>query len=148
MQLLNGPRQAVKGAVKAKTTFLAPLLRAKAPDATVRNRRNGRLLASRVLPAFDSQSRRTGLLRHETLPDGHAMLIAPSNAVHTFFMRFPIDLAFLDRQGRIVATRASVAPWRLAVSIRAFAVLEMPAGTLARSQTIMGDMLEIRPPVI
>jgi hypothetical protein len=69
------------------------------------------------------------------------MVIAPSNAVHTFFMRFPIDLAFVDRRGRILKTRASMDPWRLAASLLAHAVLELPAGALARTDTVRGDIL-------
>lgn len=107
------------------------------------NGRNGRLLADRVLCAFDSRSRRVGLLGHESLADGHAMLIVPSNAVHTFFMRFPIDLAFISREGRVVRTCASVKPWRIAAALRAHAVLELPAGALARHDTVPGDILVV-----
>ena len=69
------------------------------------------------------------------------MVIAPSNAIHTFFMRFPIDLAFVTRDGRIVKTCPSVKPWRVAAALRAYAVVELPAGTLARCETVPGDRL-------
>jgi uncharacterized protein len=98
-----------------------------------------------VLSALDSKSRRTGLLRHESLPDGEAMVIAPTNAIHTFFMRFAIDVVFVARDGRVVKACASVKPWRVAMALRAFAVVELPAGTLARSDTVPGDTLSIVP---
>lgn len=123
--------------------FVTPLVRCPAGAHTLRNRRNGRVLADRLLTAFDSKRRRAGLLQHERLADGHAMVIAPSCAIHTFFMRFPIDVAFVTRAGRVVKTCAWVKPWRMAGALRAFAVIELPAGTLARCDTVPGDGLEI-----
>jgi uncharacterized membrane protein (UPF0127 family) len=102
-------------------------------------------VATHVIPAFTSQSRRTGLLGREVFPDGHAMVIAPSNAVHTCFMRFAIDLAFVDRQGRILKARAAVPPWRASGSLLAHAVVELPSGTLARADTLRGDTLVLEP---
>jgi len=127
------------------SAFVAPLLRRSGASYVIRNQRNGRVLANRVVPAFDSDSRRAGLLRYESLAAATAMLIAPSNAVHTFFMRFPIDLAFVTRDGRVVKARASVRPWRVVAAFRAYAVLELPAGTLARCDTVLGDTLAIVP---
>jgi len=79
------------------------------------------------------------------MPEGSALLIAPSNAIHTFFMRFPIDIAFVTKEGRIVSVRSALPAWRLAVSPRAYAVVELPAGALARSETLSGDVLSIQP---
>jgi uncharacterized membrane protein (UPF0127 family) len=124
------------------------LLRDRGAAHVIRNQRNGHVLADRLLPAFDSKSRRAGLLGYESLEIGHAMLIAPSNAIHTFFMRFPIDIAFVTRGGRVVKTRASVRPWRMALAMRAYAVIELPAGTLARCDTVPGDTLAITPATI
>ena len=77
------------------------------------------------------------------------MVIAPSNAIHTFFMRFPIDVAFVTRDGRVVKICSSVKPWRMAASFRAYAVVELPAGTLARCETMVGDFLvAVEAPVI
>ena len=69
------------------------------------------------------------------------MIIAPSNAVHTCFMRFPIDLAFVTREGLVLKTRVHVGPWRLSACLRAFAVVELPAGTLERHGIAPGDIL-------
>ena len=109
------------------------------------NARTGAIVADHLLTAFDSASRRQGLLGRDSLPGGHALIIAPSNAVHTFFMRFPIDIVFVRRDGRVIKVRSAVVPRRLAAAIRGFAVVELPAGTLARSGTEPGDMLICRP---
>ena len=121
-------------------TFLAPLFR-NPGDHELRNVRTGAVLATRVLTAFDSASRRTGLLRHESLPEGSGLIIAPSSAIHTFFMRFAIDVAFVSKEGRVLKLRAAVPPWRMAGALRAHAVVELPAGTLERTGTRRGDRL-------
>jgi len=128
-----------------KHGFVAPLLRRSSIALCLRNERNGRVLADSVLAAFDSKTRRAGLLGHDSLPDNQAMVIAPTNAVHTWFMRFSIDLAFVDRTGRVVKTYQSVKPWRVAGAFRAYAVVELAAGSLARNDTVPGDILEIVP---
>ena len=125
--------------------FLGPLLNAPAAGFRLRNRRTGEVLADRLLPALDSASRKTGLLKHTALGDGEAMIIAPSNAVHTWFMKFDLDLLFVGRDGRVVKTRAGVKPWRMSAALRAFAVIEMRAGTLAERDTRPGDVLEVVP---
>ena len=74
------------------------------------------------------------------------MIIAPSNAIHTFFMKFPIDIAFVGRDGVERKIRSAVAPWRIAAALRAYAVIELRAGALVRANTLIGDTLVIRPP--
>ncbi len=100
----------------------------------------------RLLPAFDSQSRRTGLLKHTSLDEGEAMLIAPTNAVHTWFMKFDIDIAFVTRDGRVLKARDTVRPWRMTGAFGGFAVIEMKAGSFSAADTVRGDRLEIVEP--
>jgi uncharacterized membrane protein (UPF0127 family) len=127
-------------------TFLSPL--AARPDAglVLRNARTGRVVAHRLLPAFESQTRRTGLLKHTSLADGEAMIIAPTNAVHTWFMKFDIDIAFVTRDGRVLKARDTVRPWRMTGAFGGFAVIEMKAGSFASADTVRGDRLEIVEP--
>jgi len=125
--------------------FLRPLTAANAAGLCLRNQRTGCVLADRLLPALDSATRKTGLLKHTSLADGEAMIIAPSNAVHTWFMKFDLDLLFVGRDGRVVKTRAAVKPWRMSAALRAFAVIEMRAGTLDDRDTQPGDVLEVVP---
>ena len=129
----------------ARAHFLRPLLAAPAGGFRLRNQRTGVVLADRLLPALDSASRKTGLLKHTALGDGEAMIIAPSNAVHTWFMKFDLDLLFVRRDGRVVKTRAGVKPWRMSAALHAFAVIEMRSGTLAERETLPGGLLEVVP---
>lgn len=128
-----------------KRVLLRPLLKAPGQPHRLENVRNGRILATCLIPAFDSQSRRSGLLHYKTFDESSAMLIAPSNAVHTFFMRFPIDIAFATREGRLVKVCAAVKPWRIAAALGGSVVIELPAGTLSRCETRAGDSLVIVP---
>jgi hypothetical protein len=122
-------------------SFLQPLLRQGTGQQHLVNTRSGKVVASRLLTAFDSESRRKGLLAQGSLPPSTAMIIAPTNAIHTFFMKFPIDIAFVSKSGRILKIRSSVPAWRMTASLRAFAVLEMAAGSLDTSDTKVGDEL-------
>ena len=123
--------------------FFQPLLRQAQGRQVIRNTRNGRIIADDLTSAFDSASRRVGLLRHRAFPQGAAMIIAPTNAVHTFFMRFPIDIAFITRDGTIVKACSGVRPWRIAAAFRAYGVVELPAGRLAACDTAAGDVLAV-----
>jgi uncharacterized protein len=124
-------------------SFLNPLLQSSAESFALTNTRNGDIVADTLLTAFDSDSRRRGLLKHDSLPEGHALIIAPSNAIHTFWMRFAIDVAFVTREGRVVKVCSTVVPWRIAVAWRAYAVVELAAGALSRSDTRSGDVLQV-----
>jgi uncharacterized protein len=126
-------------------SFLNPLVASSAAGFVLTNTRNKRIVAHTLVAAFDSESRRRGLLKHDSLEEGHAMIIAPTNAVHTFWMRFAIDIAFVTREGRVVKVCSTVVPWRIAVAWRAYAVIELAAGALSRSETQRGDVLQVTP---
>lgn len=127
------------------SSFLDPLLRPGLAPHVLENARTRGIVADRLLTAFDSASRRRGLLGRDGLPPGTALIIAPSNAVHTLFMRFPIDVAFVARDGRVIKVSAALPPWRMAASFRGFTVIELAAGALASSNTVAGDRLICRP---
>jgi uncharacterized membrane protein (UPF0127 family) len=71
------------------------------------------------------------------------LAIAPSNAVHTFGMQFPIDVLFIRRDGTVVKRVLNMKARRIAASLRAFAVLEFAAGSAAVVRTHVGDRLEL-----
>ena len=123
--------------------FLEPLLVRSSPPVSLRNLRNGRTLARVVETAFDSAARRRGLLGRHQMPPDTALVIAPCGAVHTFGMRFPIDIVCAHRDGRILTVRSSVPPRRLTGAWRAFAVIELADGVIERSGTRRGDRLEV-----
>lgn len=100
-------------------------------------------LASVVELALNSTTRRRGLLGRASLPEGHALLIAPSGGVHTFGMAFPIDIVFTDRRGAVLKIRHAVPARRIAVCLRGHAVVELPAGTAASRDLQVGDTLRL-----
>ena len=112
----------------------------------VRNRTRGATLASDVQIADTPRTRRIGLLKHDRLNAGEGLWIYPSQAIHTFGMRFPIDVIFLDRRMRVKRIYQELAPFRLtSVVWSARSVLELPSGSLARTKTAVGDELQISP---
>jgi len=125
-----------------RQTFLDPMLRHPSQPFALARAANGARLAARVAGAFDSASRRRGLLGRTGLDD-EAMVIAPCGAIHTWFMRFPIDVLFVARDGRVLRTRPSLGPWRMAWRLGAFATIELAAGTLAAAGVGPGDHVEI-----
>jgi uncharacterized membrane protein (UPF0127 family) len=125
--------------------FLLPMIRHAGRAYELRNTRNGRVIADTVIPAFDSGARRKGLLGRDSFPDGSAMIIAPTNAIHTFWMRFPIDVLFVRRDGFVVKVQERVAPWRAAVYPSAYAVIELAAGALRGGDVMVGDVLSLAP---
>ncbi len=96
--------------------------------------------------AADSASRNRGLLGRLALPPDHALILAPSNFVHTFFMQFPIDILFVGRDGQVLKVRRAVPARRIAGRFGAFAVIELAAHAVNRSQTAAGDRLSIVAP--
>ncbi len=84
-----------------------------------------------------------GLLGRSSLPPGEGILLSPASSIHTFFMRFPIDVVFLDRDLRVVAVREAVPPWRTAGKRGARSTLELAAGEVRRRSLAEGDHLAI-----
>jgi uncharacterized membrane protein (UPF0127 family) len=125
--------------------FLLPLIHYASRSYQLRNARNGALIAHTVIPAFEPAARRKGLLGRDSFAAGSAMVIAPTNAIHTFWMRFPIDVVFVRRNGTVVKVRRSVPPWRAVAALRAYAVIELPARTRAIADLKVGDVLTMAP---
>jgi hypothetical protein len=92
--------------------------------------------------ADSAAMRNKGLLGRDRLSPGEGLWIIPCEAVHTFWMRFPIDLVYLDRKKRIRKLSSDVRPWRLSACLWAHSVLELPPGTIHGTQTQHGDRLE------
>jgi uncharacterized membrane protein (UPF0127 family) len=100
-------------------------------------------LASRVEVAMSRRARRRGLLGRQRIDGDAAMMLVPCAAVHTAFMRFPIDVVFINRDGRVVHIASRLQPWRVAMSPAAHAVIELAAGTLDRRDVRVGDRLRL-----
>ena len=127
----------------AKPHIFQALLKRGARRYRLVNRTRALVVADRIEPAFDSRTRRTGLLGRQMLPSDTVLAIAPSNAIHTFGMKFPIDLLFIARDGRVVKRVLSLPARRISAALRAFAVLEFAAGHTGVAATHPGDYLAI-----
>jgi len=114
------------------------------PEITLRvsNLTRNSVLATRMEVADSGPRRSKGLLGRNQLAPGEGMWIRPCEAVHTFWMRFSIDLVYLDRKRKIRKLVSAVPPWRLSGCLRAHSVIELPAGTIRATQTQLGDTLE------
>ena len=99
-------------------------------------------LADCVEVADRGAKRRKGLLGREKLSAGEGLWIVPCESVHTFGMRFPIDLVYLDRDKRVKKVTNDVHPWRMSACLSAHSVVELASGSIRKSQTQPGDRLE------
>jgi uncharacterized membrane protein (UPF0127 family) len=124
-------------------SFLRPITQDPTHGWTLRHASTGRCVARTLIPAFDRQARNKGLLGRGSLDADSAMILAPCNSIHTFFMKFPIDILFMSRDGRVLKIRSNCGAWRLAFAAGGFAVIELPAGAADRSGICAGDRLEI-----
>jgi uncharacterized protein len=106
-------------------------------------RLDGAVVCERCTIADSPLPRMRGLLGKRDLGSDEGVLLRPAGSVHTFFMRFPIDVVFLDRDGRVLRIAESVQPWRTAAARGAKAVLELRAGECARRGLLTGDVLEV-----
>jgi uncharacterized membrane protein (UPF0127 family) len=88
--------------------------------------------------------RMRGLLGRPALGAGEGLWIEPCSSVHTVGMRYPLDLAFIDRAGVVRRTVAALAPLRFAAGPAAVATLELAAGSLARAGLTEGARLQWR----
>jgi len=109
----------------------------------VRNITRGVVLAEAADLADTSAKRRTGLLKHTELKQGEGLWIVPCESVHSFFMKFTIDVLYLDRDKKVRGMRPNMKPWRLSACLPAHSVLELPAGTIHRTGTKKGDQLSL-----
>jgi hypothetical protein len=108
------------------------------------NLTRGTSLADRCGLARSFFARLKGLMGHPGLAAGEGLLINPCSSVHSYFMRFPIDVVFADRNDVVVGLTAAMAPNRpYAGARRARYVIELPAGTIAASGTQLGDALRL-----
>ena len=111
----------------------------------VTNRTRNSALATRLTLADTPQTRDRGLLGRDGLAPGEGLWIIPCQAIHMFFMRFSIDLIYIDRQKRVRKVKSNIAPWRISTCFTAHSVLELPVGIVRETGTRRGDLLEILP---
>jgi uncharacterized protein len=105
----------------------------------------GLIMANRVTIASRRLDRAIGLLGRTRLEAGEALWITPCHGVHTWFMRFSIDVVAMDADGVIVDAVSMLKPWRMRLpKPGARSVLELPAGTLLNARTKIGHRIRIQ----
>jgi len=107
------------------------------------HRKTGQTVVEQLQIADGFLSRLVGVQFRRQLPLGAGLLLVPCGSVHTCFVRFPLDLVFLDRRGSVLDVRPDIRPWRVAFGpCGTHAVLELPAGT---AQIRPGESLTLAP---
>jgi uncharacterized membrane protein (UPF0127 family) len=110
----------------------------------IENRTRGTELAATGEVAAGMIRRGVGLMGRRAWTDSDGLVLEHCNSIHTFFMRMPIDVAYLDREDRVVRLIGQMAPWRVGpIAFEAKRVVELPAGTLERTGTQLGDRLAL-----
>ena len=112
------------------------------PKLRVTNPARGAVLCDRADLATTSATRRQGLLKHTGLASGEGLWIAPCEGVHTFFMKFTIDVVYLSKKKQVLKLRPNMVKRRVSLCLRAYSTLELPAGKIAETGTQVGDQLE------
>lgn len=110
------------------------------------NKTKNTVLAHDALVADNPFNRLKGLLGKKEFNKGSALIIRPCNSIHTFFMRFAIDVAFLDSNNKVVKAISNIMPFRISgIYLRAHSAVELPAGTLQDTATQAGDCISLKP---
>jgi hypothetical protein len=109
------------------------------------NESRQRELGDRVAIARSFWSRGKGLMFRSQLPAGTGLVIDPCSSIHTFWMRFPIDVLYVDKDGTVLRADRAMKPWRIGpLFVRhGRLVVELPAGTIDRTGTERGDHLRL-----
>ena len=112
----------------------------------IRNSTRGTVLSDRCMVASSMGDRMVGLLRHDHLDPGGGLLIERTQSIHMFFMRFAIDVVFIDASDRVTKVVEGLRPWRVVWWARgARDCIELPVGAIATSGTRAGDQLAREP---
>ena len=107
----------------------------------LRNVTRGTVLGEAIDVADTSAKRATGLLKHTELRAGEGLWIVPCEGVHTYFMKFPLDLVYIDKKNVVRKVVRNVPPWRASFCLMAHSIVELPVGTIEGSATRKGDEL-------
>lgn len=113
------------------------------------NQSKGTVIAERATVARGAWDRGRGLMFRKSLNPGTGLVIDPCSSIHSMWMRFPIDVLYVDRDGAVVRVDAAMRPWRIGpLFAGGRAVVELPEGAAARSRTERGDRLRYEPAAV
>ncbi len=110
----------------------------------ISNKTNNNVVAENVTVANTPLKRMRGLLGKKEFPQGQALVLDPCNSIHMLFMRFPIDVLFVDKNNRVVKAISSIMPFRLTpIYFKSKFAIELPVGTIISTATGEGDDLSL-----
>lgn len=108
----------------------------------IENSTKGTVLADTARRAVGFIARGRGLMITRELPEGSGLVIEPCNSIHMFFMRYPLDIIFLDKSGVALFMYKGIKPWRMGRLVKgARMAIELPVGAIDRSGTEVGDKI-------
>ncbi len=106
------------------------------------NQTKNTILAENAVMAQTPLARMKGLLARKELKQGEALILKPCNSIHMFFMRFAIDVIFVDKNNKVVHAVISIKPFRISnIYWRSVLAIELPTGTVQSSLTSQGDTI-------
>lgn len=107
------------------------------------NKSNQKIIAERIETADSFFKRIKGLLGKDVLDEGEGLHIIPCNSIHSFFMKFEFDAVFIDKNKAVKKLCEKIPPWLgVKFCFSAYSVIELPAGTIAKTGIKTGDTLE------
>lgn len=113
----------------------------------IQNLTKGTIVANDARRADGFFARGRGLMLAPPLSEGGGLVIEPCNSIHMFFMCYPLDVIFVDREGRVLFLYEGIKPWRVGRLVKgARMTIELPAGTISRTHTEIGDKLSLERP--
>ena len=108
----------------------------------IRNVTQNTVIAANAEAADTALKRMAGLLGREALNAGEALVITPCQSIHMLFMKFAIDVIFIDRQGTVVGLCSNIRPFQFSpLFFKAHSAIEVPTGTICSTKTCLGDKI-------
>jgi uncharacterized protein len=109
------------------------------------NLSNGNVLAEDMKTAYHFLKRLKGLMFSKHLPIGNALHIQPCQSIHTFFMKYDIDVIYLDKEMKVIKITHAMKPGKVGNVVKsARSVVELPAGVIQKTDTQVGHVLQIK----
>jgi len=112
----------------------------------LKNLENGQILADKLGEASSFYQRFKGLMFTKELEPGYGLLIKPCRSIHTFFMKYKLDIVHLDSHNQVVLIEEGLPPGKIGKGhLRTRSIVELPAGMIETTQTKVGDFLQVVP---
>jgi uncharacterized protein len=129
---------------KGRVFFMPSKFKKMEVKVLIINQRNEKVIAHHVIPAYTFWRRLKGLMFRKSLPADYAMHIKPCSSIHTFFMKFPLDVLYIDENNQVVKVSRNIPPGKMEKVVKkAQSVIEMPAGSIEEAIEV-GDKIQIK----